>query len=74
MFRLVLPEELSKQVAKRAQSKHGAVVHNHKAKKPARPNKPLQLDPNSFVLDEMYFQDEEEASVPQLSFDEVGAD
>ena len=74
MFRLVLQDELAKQVAKRAQSQHGAAIKNHKNKKATKPLGPLKLDPDSFQLDDQYFQDEDGAPVPQIKFQEVGAD
>ena len=75
MFRLVTEGELKKHIADRAQTKHGAVVKDHKQKKKVVKNPgDLPLDPSKLKLNPDHFQDKNGQPVAQITFNEVGAD
>lgn len=77
MFRLVTPGELREYVQQRASTRHGAQIKNHKGKKPSKlapRQQPLQLDPDQFELDSLYFKDDDDLAVEQLDFTDVGAE
>eukprot|EP00435_Cladocopium_sp_Y103_P012113 s2367_g3.t1 len=77
MFRLITPDEQAAYVAMRAQTKHGAQIKNHKAKKATKHSQhfgPVQLDPDQFQLDSDHFKDDSDLPVGQIQFAEVGAD
>eukprot|EP00438_Fugacium_kawagutii_P008967 Skav214288 [mRNA] locus=scaffold2257:201508:210505:- [translate_table: standard] len=77
MFRLVTPNELKDYIDVRAQTKHGAQVHNHKQKKmhkQADRNSVMHLDPGQFDLNANHFKDEDDLPVAQIDFEEVGAE
>ena len=75
MFRLVTEGELKQHIADRAQSKHGAVVRDHKNKKKVNRNpSEIQVDPSKLQLNANHFQDKNGQPVAQIAFTEVGAD
>eukprot|EP00435_Cladocopium_sp_Y103_P026257 s555_g6.t1 len=74
MLRLVTEDELQDYINARAQTKHGAKVHNAKQKKQASLHSgPVQLDPEDFRLEAQHFQDDDGKPVPQITFQDVEA-
>eukprot|EP00435_Cladocopium_sp_Y103_P056110 s2860_g18.t2 len=76
MFRLITEEEQRDYVNQRALTKHGARVQNPKHKKQMSLPKgqSVHLNPDLFQLDAQHFQDAEGKAVPQIPFQDVGAD
>ena len=74
MFRLISFDEQKAYIAERAQTKHGARIPNHKAKKQQKGgNKasPVFLDPTQFELNANHFKDDNDLPVGQIHYDEV---
>ena len=77
-LRLVTPEELSQHIQNQAHHKFGTPIDKSKKKSPNHGKhsiaKPVAADPSMLQLYDQHFEDEQNAAVPPIAFQEVGAD
>ena len=77
MLKLLTDAERTAYIEDRAQTKHGAEIKHYKNKKQytkQTAHEALTLQPDQLEINAKHFQDPEGKPVPQISFDQVGAE